>query len=93
MRVWDGVVSGGETAFFVEFVGAEFQIKSLRSSFPRKRESSNFAFDVFWSKSFRRKRRVTFCSTAKSHQKTFLIVLGVCCPQTARPCCWLRTAR
>ncbi|HEX4481406.1 MAG TPA: hypothetical protein VH082_11385, partial [Rudaea sp.] len=30
-----------------------------------------FALDLLSSNSFRRKRRVTFCSTAKSHQKTF----------------------
>ncbi|HEX4480793.1 MAG TPA: hypothetical protein VH082_08305, partial [Rudaea sp.] len=29
----------------------------------------------------------------KSPKNVFLIVLEVCCPQTARPCCWLRTAR
>jgi hypothetical protein len=29
----------------------------------------------------------------KSPKNVFLIVLVVCCPQTARPCCWLRTAR
>jgi hypothetical protein len=39
-------------------------------SHSREVETSGFAFYVLKSKSFRCKQRVTFCWTAKSHQKT-----------------------
>ena len=37
------------------------------------------------------RQRVTFCWSAKSHQKTIFVVRMGRCPRTARPCCWPRT--
>ena len=63
----------------------------LRSSFPRRRESSAFAFVGDWEQKLPLQGAGNFLLNGKKSPKNVLFSHIRRCPQTARPCCWLRT--